>query len=86
MVFKHFKYSAYEKNTISHNNITSFAEDKDGSFWLGTDGGGLNYYDKKSGKFSNYKDLTTNPKSSCRSKRQEWWTLVGHVGRRIKLL
>ena len=24
--------------------------------------GGLNYYDKKSGKFSNYKDLTTNAK------------------------
>jgi streptogramin lyase len=59
--FKHFKYSAYEKNTINHNNVTAFAEHKDG-FWLGTDGGGVNFYDRKTGKFTNYMEYTTNPK------------------------
>ncbi|HEX2536037.1 MAG TPA: response regulator, partial [Chitinophagaceae bacterium] len=40
---------------LSHNIVTSFAEDALGNLWVGTDGGGLNYYDKKTGQFRHYK-------------------------------
>jgi ligand-binding sensor domain-containing protein len=62
-IFKHFRYTSWDPNCVNANNITAFAEHKEGSFWICTDGGGLNYYDHKTGKFSNYYNLCTNNKT-----------------------
>ncbi|MCX6294549.1 MAG: triple tyrosine motif-containing protein, partial [Bacteroidetes bacterium] len=41
-----------EKEGLSNNNVLSILEDKSGTLWLGSDGGGLCRYDGKS--FTNY--------------------------------
>lgn len=37
-----FKIFKHDLESISHNNILSIAEDRSGSLWIGTWGGGLN--------------------------------------------
>lgn len=36
-----------DKNSLSSNRISSIFQDKSGLYWIGTDGGGLNLFDKK---------------------------------------
>lgn len=37
---------------LNHKSILSLLEDKKGKLWIGTDGGGVNIFDRKTGKFS----------------------------------
>lgn len=39
---------------LSNQTINSFFQDSDGMIWIGTDGGGLNAFDLKSGTFKHY--------------------------------
>ena len=41
-------------NSISHNNISSLVEDRDGNLWIGTLGGGLNKFNIQSNIFTRY--------------------------------
>ncbi|MFL5762430.1 MAG: two-component regulator propeller domain-containing protein [Bacteroidia bacterium] len=41
-------------NTISSNNAWCLHEGSDGKLWIGTYGGGLNSFDKKTGKFEHF--------------------------------
>lgn len=43
-----------DPNSISHNSVLSIYENKSGEFWIGTEGGGLNLFDRESGKFIHY--------------------------------
>lgn len=43
-----------DPNRISNNNVFTILEDKRGVLWIGTDGGGLNRLDRKSGRFTHY--------------------------------
>jgi ligand-binding sensor domain-containing protein len=61
-VFQHIQYNSYESNCLNNNNVTNFVEDNDGNFWIATDGGSVNYLDRKSGKFSNFLNLFSNNK------------------------
>ncbi len=36
-------------------------EDKDGNLWIGTDGGGLNFFDRKKNEFTSYQHDPNNP-------------------------
>ena len=45
------------KNTLSHNIITSLVEDDNGNLWIGTLGGGLNKLNIESNKFTRYTPL-----------------------------
>ncbi|MCU0285182.1 MAG: ATP-binding protein [Acidobacteria bacterium] len=48
---------------VSHNNIRAICEDEQGILWIGTDGGGLNRFDKKTERFLYFKHNPRNPNS-----------------------
>ena len=42
------------KNSISSEDVTCFIYENDGNMWIGTKGGGLNYFDRKKNSFSHF--------------------------------
>ena len=48
---------------LSNNNTLSFAESKMGEIWIGTDGGGLNKMDRKTGEFLHFEDNQSDDNS-----------------------
>jgi len=58
--FKIFKYDEENTNTLSNNYILSIYEDRDGTLWIGTKGGGLNKFNRKKEEFINYKNDSGN--------------------------
>ncbi|WP_435579036.1 two-component regulator propeller domain-containing protein [Gilvibacter sp.] len=48
---RHFLPVNYDPNSLNYRDVISLYEDHTGIVWLGTDGGGLNYYDKDLLKF-----------------------------------
>lgn len=73
--FVHYKFNSFEKNSLSHTNVSGFEENKDGDFWITTDGGGLNHFNRKTGVFTHYVDLFTNNKllSIAQDKKENLW-------------
>ncbi len=53
--FVHFRHDPSDPNSISDNRVWAFAEDKRGSLWVATYGGGLNLLDPKTGHFRHYR-------------------------------
>ena len=53
--FQHYFHSISNNNSISHNEIYSIAEDASGLVWIGTNGGGINIYNRKKDQFISYK-------------------------------
>lgn len=51
------------RNSLSNNNTFSLIQSRDGLLWIGTDPGGLNVYDPKTGLFSVYKNDPENANS-----------------------
>jgi len=59
-----FAYSTFFDNNVryvnatpgglNHSVVSSFEEDKDGNIWIGTEGGGLNYWERKKDTFTHY--------------------------------
>jgi ligand-binding sensor domain-containing protein/anti-sigma regulatory factor (Ser/Thr protein kinase) len=45
-------YDLQDKTTISNNDVFDIQEDHKGNYWVGTYGGGLNYFNRRSGKFA----------------------------------
>ncbi len=61
-LFKHITYPDYGQNN-TNDFIFSFAEDKKGNVWIGTDGAGLRYWDRHNNTFTNYKHNANDPAS-----------------------
>ena len=61
--FKIFRNDAKDSTTIGGNYIQDIAEDKDGYIWVGTIGGGLNRFDRKTNQFRRYLHNEKNRKS-----------------------
>jgi len=61
--FKRYFSNPNVPGKLSFNNTLSFAESKNGDIWIGTDGGGLNKLDRKTGVFSHYRDNPSDPNS-----------------------
>jgi signal transduction histidine kinase/ligand-binding sensor domain-containing protein/CheY-like chemotaxis protein/methylphosphotriester-DNA--protein-cysteine methyltransferase len=51
--------------SLSFSDINNFAEDKLGNIWIGTNGGGLIYFDRKKGTFKTYLHNASNINSLC---------------------
>ncbi len=49
--FIHYKHDSGNPSSLISNHVTSMYEDNYGNFWVGTDGGGLNKFDRKSEVF-----------------------------------
>ena len=56
IVFKHIKYkgSGSEAGNLTENFILSFCEDEKNNLWIGTDGAGLRYWDRKNDTYTSY--------------------------------
>lgn len=53
--FKIYRYNPLDSNSISHGYIWIIVEDSDSNLWIGTYGGGLDYYKYNTDSFENYK-------------------------------
>ncbi|MCV9930277.1 response regulator [Flavobacterium sp. LS1R49] len=51
---KYFKSIRYNAKDPAENFILSFCEDEKNNLWVGTDGAGLKYWDRKNNKYINY--------------------------------
>lgn len=61
--FKLYDYNPKNPYSLSHNMVVSIYEDGSGMIWVGTWGGGLNRFDRKTGKFKVYKNIPGEPNS-----------------------
>jgi len=52
--FRYYQYNPQDTNTLSHNNVMHFYEDKKGYIWISTYGGGLNRFDPKTENFKRF--------------------------------
>lgn len=53
-IFRHFYKVKERDNGLTHNVVSALHEDKKGTIWIGTDGGGLTEYEPKKNKFTTY--------------------------------
>lgn len=53
--FKHYKADSRNPESISDNYILTLEEEKGKGLWVGTNGGGLNFLDRETGQFQNYR-------------------------------
>ena len=60
---KRYVHSLNDPFSISDNRVYSLFEDKDGTIWIGTFGGGLNKFDKKNNKFISYEHISGDESS-----------------------
>ena len=51
--FTHFLHDPNDAQSLSHDRVRSFLEDREGTLWIGTHGG-LARYNRNTGKFHNY--------------------------------
>jgi signal transduction histidine kinase/ligand-binding sensor domain-containing protein len=53
--FRHYTHNPSDSNSLSSNNVFKVFEDSSGNLWAGTwGGGGLNLFDRQTGKFKHY--------------------------------
>ena len=61
--YKRYVHDPDNNSTISDNRLYTIFESKQGILWIGTFGGGLNKFDKRTEKFTSYKNVTNDPLS-----------------------
>ncbi len=69
--FKHYQSDENNPNSLSNNKIywdTSIYEDSTGSLWIGTDGGGLNKFNRETKSFVRYQHDANDPNSLSNNK------------------
>jgi len=52
--FTVYRHNPDDPHSLSHNRVWSLFEDASGVLWVGTYGGGLNRFDRDSGRFTHY--------------------------------
>jgi signal transduction histidine kinase/ligand-binding sensor domain-containing protein len=62
-IFKHWVNEPGDPNSLSHDVILSIYEDRAGMLWIGTNGGGLNRFDRENETFLHWVNEPGNPES-----------------------
>lgn len=70
MRFIEFNHNSSEGKGISNNSISKILVDAQNNVWIGTWGGGLNLYNRKTQRFSIFKFDKNNPKSISHNRVQ----------------
>ncbi len=52
--FLRYQHHPDQANSLSHNHVKAFYQDEQGILWIGTQGGGLNRFDRKTDQFIHY--------------------------------
>ncbi len=52
-----------DPHSLASGRVTAFAETADGDMWIGTDAGGLNLYDRDTGRFHRFRHDPADPRS-----------------------
>lgn len=63
LTFKKYKHASDNPFSLSDDRVYTVFEDSDGILWVGTFGGGLNKFDKKSEHFISYKNIAGDESS-----------------------
>lgn len=58
-----YQHDSTNSTSLSNNRVLAITEDHIGNLWIGTLGGGLNYFDVKSGTFEHITHQAGNPRS-----------------------
>jgi signal transduction histidine kinase/ligand-binding sensor domain-containing protein/DNA-binding response OmpR family regulator len=58
---KYYQPEPFDSTSLSANDVSVIKEDAKGNLWVGTFGGGLNYFDQRTEKFIRYMDDPLNP-------------------------
>ncbi|MDZ7684612.1 MAG: two-component regulator propeller domain-containing protein [Gammaproteobacteria bacterium] len=79
--FTHFRHDPFEPDSIGRGSVRAMLEDSEGRFWVGTELGGLQRFNRDSGTFRRYtretgalgdnyvRDLSWRIAASCGSRR-----------------
>jgi ligand-binding sensor domain-containing protein len=65
--FARFKSDPVDPQALTHNNVVSIYEDRTGLLWIGTAGGGVNFYDRDRKAFRHYRHHPLDPNSLSES-------------------
>jgi len=57
LMLKRYVHDPNNKSSLSDDRTYTIYEDKSGTLWIGTFGGGLNKFDKRTEKFTNFRNL-----------------------------
>jgi ligand-binding sensor domain-containing protein/signal transduction histidine kinase len=61
--FYRYPFDPMDKNGLSHYMVYDIYEDREGTVWIATNGGGLNKYDRVHNNFIHYQSNSQNPGS-----------------------
>lgn len=61
--YKFFKHDLDDPNSLGSNQVTALFEDHTGTLWVGTDGAGLDQFNRAKGTFIHYRHRSDDPGS-----------------------
>jgi signal transduction histidine kinase/ligand-binding sensor domain-containing protein len=61
--FTHYRNDPDDPSSLSHDDVFSIYEDKTGGLWIGTTGGGLNRFDRRTEQFFRFQNNSQDPYS-----------------------
>jgi ligand-binding sensor domain-containing protein/signal transduction histidine kinase len=61
--FTHYRHEPGNPHSLGHNQVYGIFEDRRGVLWLGTNGGGLHAFDRRTGRFTRYRHDPNDPAS-----------------------
>ncbi|SEA78706.1 ligand-binding sensor domain-containing protein [Pedobacter hartonius] len=79
---KYYSSGIMDKNSISSDNIFDIYQNREGNFWISTYGGGLNYFDKGTDKFTHIRSSSNLTEGIASDDEDDLWMLCnGHVNK-----